>query len=239
LKALTRAGLDRELRLALSHLYASIRLMHEGQTFVSWSSALQLRQRHYDEDDHLYILARRDDDEGFAEQPGWEDHLAFLASRVDPVRLPPVLRKRPDLEHAPPKAPGINQVRVIVANSKEAAKGRATDVRALHRPGTLFYFRHGHLDRFELLRDLKYGLVVSTQHRYAMISVAPVLEPYTVGVRNVVDLVSKYKYSRKEGDMRAIVTADRAYVSRAIREFEELLVSRDAHCLPSGQDATG
>jgi hypothetical protein len=234
--------LDEELRKILAHHYHAFGRIREQQTFLSWASALDLRRRHYDKDDSVYVLSRRDSKPGFSEQEGWGPYVDWLrARRKHKVEMPSIWRDgRPKPEYVSDQPEvGINQIRVAIAPDHSSAMKSVSDVDGLHRSGTLFYFPLQQLDQYEYLRDLKYGLLISTRHNYAMISVPLHAQPQPVGRRDIARFVEDcHKYEPVEREpMRAVVTANAAYVQKLIADFRSMLLSPDAICLPSGTKA--
>jgi hypothetical protein len=236
LKPLLEADLDEEIRRVLAHLYHAFGRISEQQTFVSWSSALDLRWRHYDPSDYVYVLSRRDSTPGFTDQERWRGYVDSLRKRVHPIGLPAIRRGSARDE---PES-GINQVRVVIAKDRDSAISSVGDLRGLHRDGTLFYLPQAQLHRYEYLRDLRFGLLISTRHRYAMISI-----PFPACAHTSNGDISQFvkdhngdegsdHYEPATGEMRALVTADAEYVDKLIKDFEKMLSSPDITCLPSG-----
>jgi hypothetical protein len=244
LTPLLGADLDEELRKVLAHLYHAFGRVGEQQTFVSWSTALELRRRHYDPDDSVYVLSRRDSKPGFRDQEGWSAYVESLRSRRHPVDMPAIWQHRRREQETVGKGQecGINQLRIVIADDVDAAIDSVSDIRDLHRSGTLFYLPQTQLQRYEYLRDLRFGLLISTRHRYAMISVPAPTSAHTsssdishfVKDHNLIDDDDRYKPTA--GEMRAVITADVEYVERLILDFEKMLASPDSTCLPSGAE---
>jgi hypothetical protein len=234
LEPLRAAGLDEEVRRVLIHGYDSFQWLQARQTFVSWSSALELRMQQ-DDDEWVYVLSRRDEDPGFRNQPSWGDYLRWLNNRVRPLEKPSIapIRDCQGLVVTEGRERGIRQVRVIIEDDEKAACDAAAEIRALHRSGTLFFFPRRGLARYEHLRDLRYGGLISETHGYAMISIPPPKDPLTLGGTELNDFLSR-DYDVAEGDMRAVVTANPQKVDALVRDFRAMVASPDSVCLASG-----
>jgi len=245
LASLTLGRLDVDLRKRLAGAYHSLRFVHEHQTFLSYDSELELRERAYDHDneDWLYVLARRDlGKDGFVQQEGWDDHVGWLREHVRPISPPPLLVGRLCTNTSGTgDEDGVKQVRVVIARSYDAAVQAAGELCSIHRSGTLFYFPQRLLSGFEPLKDLRYGMTVSRSHRYAMVTVPPTVTPPSIWVRepsafvrNCLERASSY--DRAAGDMRAIVSASDVYVEQLRAAFEQLIASQYARSIPCGAE---
>ena len=239
LKSLQATKLDQELRTVLAHLYHSFHRLRERRTFVSWTSALDLRMHHDDPDDCVYVIARRDSAStpGFQQQEHWDPYVTWLRHRVRPIGPPTILREV-GREHTginQGTEPGINHVRIVIANDHDSALERTSEIRSLHRSGTLFYLPSAQLRKYEYLCNLKFGLLISTRHRYAMVSVPMSSSLHILGARDISTFVEECnRYDPLAGEMRAVVTADAQYIKNLVHDFNAILASPDAVCLPSG-----
>lgn len=215
-------GLGTELEKVISNAYDSWRFLSDTRSFLSWNTVLKvLCQLEYDQDDTVYVLSRNDI-KGFWDQTKKDRYLKYLKDRTND------------------KSQYINQKRIIIYdssrfgdNNKIAPPGDVFySLRELHKTNSLFFFPSDMLDKYPRLAALRFGFTLSKNHRYAVI---PIPAPEGIQAQQfrpdrIQQLLSGYKkYEESYGPMKAIITADKNYISELIGQMEELLKNKDIH----------
>jgi hypothetical protein len=208
------SGLDNELRKVVSNAYDAMSYINETKTFLSASEVLQVLTRpNYDPEDTVYVVSRNDKPTGFWTQKRRNQYITFLAG------------------YATRHGGHINQTRILVYDDEKTDERMPTDdifhhLKGLHATKTFFNFPVSLLYPYEQISQLIFGFTLSKKHKYAIISVpgADLIEAKQLRTENLGELLQFYKdYDAADGPMKAIITADEAYVENLIAEFESLL----------------
>ena len=215
-------GLESELRKVVSNAYNAISHINESKTFLSSSEVLQVLTRtRYDPEDSVLVISRNDRPTGFWTQRRRKQYINFLAS------------------HAPQNNGHINQTRVWVFDDTEEyylmpKSSMFRELGPLHAPKTLYNFPASQLHGYHHLSQLIFGVTVSTKHGYAIIPTpsTDALDAGRLRTEHIGELLWQYRdYDDADGPMKAIITADSAYVGNLVAEFERLLSDTAARCL--------
>lgn len=215
-------GLEAELRKVISNAYDAISQINESKTFLSSSEVLHVLTRtNYDPDDTVLVISRNDRPTGFWTQRRKKQYLAFLA------------------QHSAQRSGYINQTRIwVFDDSTEEELMPETSIfkqlAPLHAPKTLYSFPSSLLHNYKHLSQLIFGVTLSRRHGYAIIP-TPSADAFDVGrlhTEQIGELLWQHReYDDADGPMKAIITADSAFIETLVAEFERLLVDDDATCL--------
>jgi hypothetical protein len=207
-------GLESELRKVVSNAYAAISQINESKTFLSSSEVLNVLTRtNYDPDDTVLVISRNDRPTGFWTQRRKKQYISFLA------------------DHANQRDGHINQTRIWVyddsVDDEVMPEGSILkELKPLHDQKTLISFPISALHGYEHLSQLIFGVTLSPKHGYAIIP-APSTDALDAGrlrAEHIGELLWQHReYDDVDGPMKAIVTADREFVSTLATEFKRLL----------------
>lgn len=208
-------GLVFELDKVISNAYESMRFMNHTMSFLSWSSVLNvLTSLRYDPEDTVYVLSRNDHAAGFWTQSRRGRYVHYLSSNAE------------DHEGY------INQTRIMVYDDSRAEaelmpdKDIFHDLEKLHNTKTFFRFPAGQLFRFPRVAELRFGFTVSKRHKFAIIPIPSPeeIEAQKLGSEHIGELLKLYvDFDVTDGPMKAVITADDAYVSELISGIEAIL----------------
>lgn len=215
-------GLENELRKVISNAYDAISYINDTKTFLSSSEVLRVLTRpNYDPDDTVYVVSRNDRPTNFWTQKRRNQYITFLAS------------------HAARHGGHINQTRIWVYDDTEQGEPLPKDdifhdLIRLHAPKTFYNFPVSLLQNYDLLSQIIFGFTLSKKHKYAIIPVpgADAIDANRLRTEYLGELLHAYRdYDAADGPMKAIITADEAYVAALVAEFENLLKDPTAQVL--------
>lgn len=208
------SGLESELRKTVSNAYDAMRFVNETKTFLTSNEVLQVLTRpNYDPDDIVYVVSRNDRPSGFWTQKRRSQYISFLNGNANRY------------------GGTINQKRVMVFDEDKDLNELMPpddifyDLKRLHSHNTFYNFRSSLLYPYERISDLIFGFTLSTKHRYAIIPIPGTdIDAYKLRTKHFGELLRQYQgYDATDGPMKAIITADKTYVSTLIAEFENLV----------------
>lgn len=215
-------GLESELRKVISNAYDAIRDINESKTFLSSSEVLQVLTRtNYDPDDTVLVISRNDRATGFWTQRRKAQYIDFLAG------------------HAARTNGHFNQTRVWVFDDSTEDEllpesSILKQLAPLHARKTLYSFPASLLHNYPHLSQLIFGVTISTRHGYAIVP-APSADAFDAGrlrTDHIGELLWQHReYDDADGPMKAIITADSAFIGTLVAEFNRLLLDADATCL--------
>ena len=209
-----KTGLDYDLDKIISYAFDSIKDIDTRSHFLSYSPVMDvLTQLNYDPEDKVYVLNREDRKTTFWTQIMKDRYVRYLKS------------------HAKKHGGVINQMRLRVYNHTHPddlmpVKDTAWEVWKLHAPHTYFNTPSNTLFKFGRLKELIFGVTISTRHKFAIIPIPnpEAMDEQLHSIQNIgytLNLLENYKPDH--GPMKAIISADENYVSELISEFEGII----------------
>jgi hypothetical protein len=218
--------LDGELRTVLRETHGNLRWIQDGRCFLAATPALELRKALHDKHDTMYILSRRDETCGIAQDPGWPRYKEWMKARVTEIRGEP-----------PDDTLGINHKRLIVRSNPAPLDVRGDDLYDLHGFNALYTITAKDLEEYALLHELTFGFALSLQRRFLLIS-GPDASPFRYFRGDRLDIHELARawcgLTPSGGPMSSLVVTDPDYVNPICNAFEKAITGPHTNPLKPG-----